>query len=75
MPGCIPSDMWTKEGREHEDKDAITMLAHFLVGNNRPQPVIINVGHKRPLELSLEIPSSELGPITSNMQWDEIYDP
>ncbi len=52
----------------------IEEVAHFLAGNGRPDPVIINVGHKRKLDLGVEVPSSELGPVASNEMWDEIYD-
>jgi ATP-dependent helicase Lhr and Lhr-like helicase len=49
-------------------------VANFLAGNGRPQPVIVNIGHTRHLDLAIEIPSSELGAVTSNVMWDEIYD-
>jgi ATP-dependent Lhr-like helicase len=49
-------------------------VAHFLAGNGRPGPVIVNVGHKRTLDLGVEVPSSELGPVASNEMWDEIYE-
>src|SRR5580698_9300325 len=57
----------------------IEEVAHFLGGtsdsqNPRPDPVIVNVGHKRQLDLGVEIPSSELGPVASNEMWDEIYE-
>ena len=52
----------------------IEEIAHFLTGNNRPEPVIVNVGHKRQLDLAVEVPASQLGPIASNEMWDEIYD-
>lgn len=52
----------------------IDLIAHFLTGCTRPAPVIINIGHRRELELAVEIPNSELGPIASNEMWDEIYD-
>ena len=51
----------------------IEEVAHFLTGNGRPDPVIVNVGHKRQLDLAVEIPASQLGPITTNDMWDEIY--
>ena len=38
------------------------------------QPVIINIGHARHLDLAIEVPVSELGPVASNEMWDEIYD-
>src|ERR1022692_4897344 len=40
----------------------------------RAAPVIVNVGHKRTLDLGVEVPSSELGPVASNEMWDEIYE-
>jgi ATP-dependent Lhr-like helicase len=51
----------------------IEEIAHFLTGNTRPAPVIVNVGHKRKLDLAIEIPGSELGAIATNEMWDEIY--
>jgi ATP-dependent Lhr-like helicase len=49
-------------------------VAHFLAGNGRPDPVIVNVGHRRKLDLAVEIPATLLGPVASNEMWDEIYD-
>lgn len=52
----------------------IEEVAQFLAGNHRLLPVIVNVGHQRKLNLQVEVPASELGPIASNNHWDEIYD-
>src|SRR5205823_6250053 len=52
----------------------IEEVAHFLAGNSRPDPEIVNIGHKRKLDLAVEIPATLLGPIASNEMWDEIYD-
>ena len=52
----------------------IEEVAHFLTGNGRPDPVIVNIGHKRALEVAVEVPASQLGPIATNEMWDEIYD-
>jgi ATP-dependent Lhr-like helicase len=52
----------------------IEQVAHFLTGNERPDPVIVDVGHKRKLDLAIEVPGIPLGPITSHEMWDEIYD-
>ncbi len=52
----------------------IEIVAHFLTGNGRPDPVIVNIGHKRQLDLAVEVPASQLGPIATNEMWDEIYD-
>src|SRR5205085_2904975 len=49
-------------------------VARFLSGNGRPEPVIVNIGHKRTLDLAVEIPTTLLGPVASNEMWDEIYD-
>src|SRR5438034_2872449 len=52
----------------------IEEVAHFLRGNDRPDPVIVNIGHKRQLDIAVEVPASQLGPITTNEMWDEVYD-
>ena len=52
----------------------IEQVAHFLTGAGRPDPVIVNIGHKRTLDVAVEVPPSPLGPIASNEMWDEIYD-
>src|SRR5437899_12058304 len=51
----------------------IEEVAHFLTGNGRPDPVVVNIGHKRKLDLAIEIPATLLGPIATNEMWDEIY--
>src|SRR5713226_4078389 len=51
----------------------IEEVAHFLAGNGRPDPVIVNIGHKRTLDLAVEVPATLLGPIASNEMWEEIY--
>ena len=52
----------------------IEEVACFLAGNRRPAPVIVNIGHKRTLDLGVEVPATELGPVASNEMWDEIYE-
>jgi ATP-dependent helicase Lhr and Lhr-like helicase len=52
----------------------IEEVAHFLSGNGRPDPVVVNIGHKRKLDLAVEIPATLLGPIATNEMWDEVYD-
>jgi ATP-dependent Lhr-like helicase len=51
----------------------IEEIAHFLTGNGRPDPVVVNIGHKRNLDLAVEVPASPLGPIATNEMWEEIY--
>jgi ATP-dependent helicase Lhr and Lhr-like helicase len=52
----------------------IELVASFLTGGSRPGPVIVDVGHRRELDLAVEVPGSELGPVASNEMWGEIYD-
>ena len=55
-------------------------IARLLVGARRlrrdgtPKCAIVDVGHKRELDLSIEVPDQELGPITSHALWAEVYD-
>jgi ATP-dependent Lhr-like helicase len=56
----------------------IEEVAHFLTGSSdsnqdRPDTVIVNIGHKRKLDLAVEVPSIPLGPVASNEMWDEVY--
>jgi ATP-dependent Lhr-like helicase len=52
----------------------IELVAKFLVGNGRAEPVIVNIGRRRALDLAVEVPRSELGPIATNEMWEEVYD-
>ena len=53
----------------------IELVANFLAGSAPPSPVhIVNVGSHRALDLAIETPASELGPIATNEMWDEIYE-
>src|SRR5438270_5201398 len=56
----------------------IELVADYLSGGNevdhRPAPVIVNVGHRRKMDVAVEVPRSELGAVASNEIWDEIYD-
>lgn len=52
----------------------LTTVAAFLMGASKKQPCIVNIGHAKQLDLAIEVPSSELGPVASNEMWDEIYD-
>jgi len=52
----------------------IEVIGQFLTGAGRPEPVIVNIGHRRQLDLAVELPASEIGPVASNEMWGEIYD-
>ena len=55
----------------------IEEVARFLVGNanidesGEPDCLIVNSGHSRKIDLAIEMPSSELGPIASHELWAE----
>ncbi|MBZ5629769.1 MAG: DEAD/DEAH box helicase [Acidobacteriia bacterium] len=54
----------------------IEEIAHFLTGQGSapPMPAIVDVGHRRAMDLQIEVPGIELGPVASNEMWDEIYE-
>ncbi|MFN7997917.1 MAG: DEAD/DEAH box helicase [Bryobacteraceae bacterium] len=45
-------------------------VARFLGSN----PRIVDVGHRRDMELAVEVPSDELGVVATNEMWSGIYD-
>jgi ATP-dependent Lhr-like helicase len=47
--------------------------ARFLTGANRACS-IVNVGHRRDLDLAVEVPGTDLQAVATNEQWAEIYD-
>lgn len=51
----------------------IELIANFLAGNDRPSPAIVQISQRRHLDLAVEVPASELGPVASNEMWEEIY--
>ncbi len=59
----------------------IEEVAHFLTGTSAAEaapfqsadPVIVNIGHRRKLDMAVEVPSMPLGPVASNEMWDEVY--
>ena len=48
----------------------IDEVAQFL----SPDARIVDIGHRRAMELAVEVPRDELGPVASNEMWAEIYD-
>jgi ATP-dependent Lhr-like helicase len=51
----------------------IEEAARFLVGHGRPC-AIVDVGHRRDLDLTIEVPSTDLQAVATHEQWGEIYD-
>jgi len=62
----------------------IEIVARFLVGNREPSActpspltvscTIIDVGHKREIDLAVEVPKDELSAVATNAIWADIYD-
>jgi ATP-dependent helicase Lhr and Lhr-like helicase len=52
----------------------IEAVAHFLTGAGRETPAMVEIGHQRQMDLAVEVPPSEIGPVASNEMWGEIYD-
>jgi ATP-dependent Lhr-like helicase len=58
----------------------IDEIACLLVGTHRvhedghPQCAIVDMGHRRHMDLHIALPDQELGPIASHEMWGEIYD-
>ena len=51
----------------------IETVAKFLVGAG-PPPAIIDVGHRRRMDLAVEVPKDELGAVATNAIWSNVYD-
>jgi ATP-dependent helicase Lhr and Lhr-like helicase len=49
-------------------------LAEFLVGDSEAPCELVQVGHVRPWELSLETPEEELGAVPTHEMWGQVYD-
>ncbi len=55
----------------------IDRIAHFLTGAGYAKGEgckILNTGHRRKLELKIEVPRSPLGAVMSNEVWEEVYE-
>jgi ATP-dependent Lhr-like helicase len=57
-------------------QNPIELVAQFLTGVHpaRKPAKIIQVGQRRHLDLAIEVPSDELGSVTTNNMWTEIFD-
>ncbi|HUQ06678.1 MAG TPA: DEAD/DEAH box helicase [Kofleriaceae bacterium] len=52
----------------------IARVASLLVGTRRPSPVIVDAGHRRDVDLAIEITDDELGAVASLDQLARVYD-
>jgi ATP-dependent Lhr-like helicase len=49
-------------------------VGHFLVGTTRPCPSIVDEGHRRTMDLAIDVPRSPLEAVMSHEVWSEYYD-
>ncbi len=52
----------------------IERIARLLVGMRRPLPHVVDAGHRREIDLAIEITDDELGAVASNEQFGRVYD-
>ena len=52
----------------------IERIGRLLVGTRRPLPHIVDSGHRRALDLAIEITDDELGAVASHEQFGRVYD-
>src|SRR5204862_3295778 len=54
----------------------IELVAKFLTGSDpsRAPSAIVNVGHRRKMDLAIEVPQRGLGAVAARVFWDEIFD-
>jgi ATP-dependent Lhr-like helicase len=57
-------------------QNPIELVANFLTGTDasRKSATIVQVGQRRTLDLAIEVPSMELGSLTTTAMWTEIFD-
>ena len=51
----------------------IEVVAQFLSGAGRPAPHLVQISTRRSLDLAVEVPKSELGPVATHELWDDTY--
>jgi ATP-dependent Lhr-like helicase len=49
-------------------------IGRLLVGSERAMPTIVDAGHRREIDIAIELPDDELGPIASNEMSSRVYD-
>lgn len=51
----------------------IELMGHFIAGDGAELPKIVETGHKRQLDLAIEVPDLSLGPVVTHEMWDWVY--
>ncbi len=54
-------------------QNPITLVADYLTGSRHRDCAIIEVGRRRHFDLAIEVPSEELGSITTNAIWVDVH--
>ena len=72
LTGCRGTEKQTSAAEATSDSAALA--ARLKSCPSQSDPVIVNIGHKRTLDLAVEVPPMPLGPVASNEMWDAIYD-
>lgn len=52
----------------------IERIARLLVGQRRPLPHVVDAGHRREIDLAIEITDDELAAVASNEQFGRVFD-
>jgi len=60
------------EGEETETSTSNSVAHSPLVTRHSSLPVLLDIGHRRELDLGIEVPPSELGAVCMHEQWAEI---
>lgn len=55
-------------------QNPIELVAEFLTGGGGSEPVIVNVGHRRVMDLAIEVPAMPLAPVASQEFSAENFD-
>jgi len=70
---CLAAGRVSRVGLSATQKPIDTVAA-FLAGGSGQVPVVVEIPARRALDLAVEVPPSELGPVATHEQWDEVYD-
>ncbi|HEY9679348.1 MAG TPA: DEAD/DEAH box helicase [Drouetiella sp.] len=55
-------------------QNPIELVAHFLTGAQGVDPIVVNVGHRRTMDLAIELPTQPIQPIASQEFSAETFD-
>src|SRR5207247_8481745 len=55
-------------------QEPIREIAAFLVGGKEKACRVIDMGHRRPMDLGIEVPKDELRSVDTNAIWSDMYD-